>query len=46
MVALNDDDVKKVSQLINNCRVVHYDYGHGIHIEKKKNLSNACLIYK
>lgn len=43
LAALNEDDVKKVSQLIRNCRVVRFDCGHGIHIEKKKEFIQCLL---
>ncbi len=34
MAALNDEDVRHVVDLIGNCRIIHFDCGHGIHIEK------------
>ena len=43
MAALNEDDVIKVSQLIQNCRVVHFDCGHGIHVERKKEFIHCLL---
>ena len=43
MAALNDDDVKKVSELIGNCRIVYFDCGHGIHIEKSKEFVKCLL---
>lgn len=36
MAALSDDDLKKVTELIENCQVVRFDCGHGIHIEKPR----------
>lgn len=36
MAALNDDDVKRVSELVGNCEIVPFDCGHGIHIEKPR----------
>lgn len=43
MAALSDEDVKRVSELINHCTVIGFDCGHGIHIEKKKEFV-ACLL--
>ena len=43
MAALNDDDVKRVSELIGNCKIVHFDCGHGIHIEKPKEFVKCLL---
>ena len=36
MAALSEEDLKKVTELIEGCRVVSFDCGHGIHIEKPK----------
>ena len=41
--ALNDDDVKRVSELIGNCKIVRFDCGHGIHVEKPKEFVK-CLM--
>lgn len=43
MAALNEEDLEKVSQLIADCRIVRFDCGHGIHIEKPKEFTQ-CLI--
>ena len=43
MAALNDDDVKRVSELIGDCKIVHFDCGHGIHIEKPKEFVKCLL---
>lgn len=43
MAALSEEDLKKVTELIADCRVVHFDCGHGIHIEKPKEFI-ACLV--
>lgn len=34
--ALTDEDLEKVTQLISNIKVEHFDCGHGIHNEKSK----------
>ncbi|MDE7323174.1 MAG: hypothetical protein K2N73_10735 [Lachnospiraceae bacterium] len=36
MAALNEDDLKRVSELIADLQIVRFDCGHGIHIEKPK----------
>lgn len=36
MAALSEDDLEKVSELIFDCKIVRFDCGHGIHIEKPK----------
>lgn len=41
MAALNDDDSKRVSELIDNCKIVRFDCGHGIHIEKANTVETA-----
>lgn len=41
--ALNEEDVKQVSELIPDCRIIRFDCGHGIHIEKKKEFID-CLM--
>lgn len=43
MAALNDDDVKKVLELVGNCKIVRFDCGHGIHIEKPKEFMKCLL---
>ena len=36
MAALGEEDVERVSELINDCTVIRFDCGHGIHTEKPK----------
>lgn len=36
LAALNEDDLKKVTELVDDCQTVRFDCGHGIHIEKPK----------
>ena len=36
MCALTEEDANRVSNLIPECRIVHFPCGHGIHVEKKK----------
>lgn len=36
MAALNEDDTKRVVQLIQHCELVRFNCGHGIHIEQPK----------
>ena len=36
MCALTEEDAIRVSNLIPECRIVHFPCGHGIHVEKKK----------
>ncbi len=43
MAALSEDDLKRVSDLIRGCRIVRFDCGHGIHIEKPKEFIE-CLM--
>jgi len=43
MAALNEDDLAKVSGLITGLKVVRFDCGHGIHIEKPKEFIE-CLV--
>ncbi len=43
MAALSEEDLKRVSELIADFKVVRFDCGHGIHIEKPKEFVN-CLI--
>lgn len=42
MAALSEDDLKKVSEMIADCKTVRFDCGHGIHIEKTKKFTK-CL---
>ena len=34
LAALNEDDLKKVTELVDDCQTVRFNCGHGIHIEK------------
>ena len=34
--ALTQEDLDKVSSLINNMKIVYFDCGHGIHVEKRR----------
>ncbi len=43
LASLNEEDLKQISELVSNCKVVHFDCGHGIHIENKKEFIN-CLM--
>ncbi|WP_455721122.1 alpha/beta fold hydrolase [Agathobacter sp.] len=43
MAALSDDDVNRVTELIDNCTIVHFDCGHGIHIEKSKEFISCIM---
>ena len=43
LATLSDDDVRHVAEVIPKCKIVHFDCGHGIHIEKPKELIR-CLI--
>lgn len=36
MAALNEDDLKRVSELIADLQIVRFDCGHGIHIRETK----------
>ncbi len=36
MAALSEEDLGKASELIADCKVIRFDCGHGIHIEKPK----------
>jgi len=36
MAALNEEDLKKVTELITDCQIVRFDCGHGIHTENPK----------
>ena len=46
MAALSEDDLKKVSELISDCNIVHFDCGHGIHIEKPKEFIKCVVKLK
>ncbi len=41
--ALSEDDVQKTAELIENCKIVRFECGHGIHIEKQK-VFVRCLL--
>ena len=43
MAALSEEDLGKVAELIADCKIVHFDCGHGIHIEKPKEFVECCL---
>lgn len=43
MAALSEEDLNRVSALVADLQIVHFDCGHGIHIEKPKEFI-ACLI--
>lgn len=43
MAALNEEDLKRVSELIADFQIVRFNCGHGIHIEKAKEFVE-CLI--
>ncbi len=36
MAALSEEDLRKVTELIADCKVIRFDCGHGIHIEKPR----------
>ena len=39
--ALSEEDLAEVERLVKNIRVVRFDCGHAIHIEKKKEFLRA-----
>ena len=41
MAALSEEDLEKVAETIDDCKVVRFDCGHGIHIEKSKEFVNC-----
>lgn len=41
--ALNEDDLERLSKLVENLRVMRFDCGHGIHIEKPKEFTECIL---
>ena len=43
MAALNEDDLKRVSELVSDLQIVRFDCGHGIHIEKPQEFIE-CLV--
>lgn len=36
LAALDEDDVNRVAELIDDCEIVRFDCGHGIHVEKPR----------
>lgn len=36
MAALSEEDLERVSELIDDCQIVRFDCGHGIHMEKSR----------
>ncbi|MEG0894247.1 MAG: alpha/beta hydrolase [Oscillospiraceae bacterium] len=43
LAAMNDDDVALANNLITNSKIVCFDCGHGIHIERKKEFIEAIF---
>lgn len=43
MAALSEDDLEKVTALVENMQIVRFDCGHGIHIEKPKAFIECLL---
>lgn len=43
LAAMSEDDVKKANDFIANCRIIHFECGHGIHIEKQKEFIKCLL---
>lgn len=43
LAALNEDDLEKLSSLVDNLQIVRFDCGHGIHIEKPKEFTECLL---
>ncbi len=43
MAALDEDDIKRVAELIDDCKIVRFDCGHGIHTEKVKEFVKCLL---
>ncbi len=46
MAALSEDDLERVTDLIADCRIVRFDCGHGIHIEKPDKFIECLLDFK
>ena len=44
--ALNEEDLKRVSELVADCQILRYDCGHGIHIEKPDEFIECLLNLK
>ena len=43
MAALSEEDLEHVTKLISSSRVVRFECGHGIHIERKKEFIECLL---
>lgn len=43
MAALSEEDLDRVSELIDDCQIVRFDCGHGIHIERPKEFLECLL---
>lgn len=43
MAALSEEDLSRVLTLIPSCKIVRYDCGHGIHVERKKEFTTYLL---
>lgn len=43
MAALSEEDLSRVLTLIPSCKIVRYDCGHGIHVERKKEFTKCLL---
>lgn len=43
MAALDEEDVKRVSELVPDCTVVRFDCGHGIHTDKPKEFVQTLM---
>ncbi len=43
MAALSEDDVNRVAEWMDDCTVVRFDCGHGIHVEKPKEFIQTIL---
>lgn len=41
--ALSEDDLERLSELVDNLQIVRFDCGHGIHIEKPKEFTECLL---
>lgn len=46
MAALSEEDLEKVSGLVADLRIVRFDCGHGIHIERPKEFTECLLRLK
>lgn len=44
MAALSEEDLKRVSELIADLRIVRFDCGQGIHMEKPKEFIELLLV--